>query len=116
MARWCAWERGRPEQVAAYQRQAILLTRDLAGGDVLDVAPGPGLLAVEMARLGHFAVTGMDLSATIPQIAAAHAADAGVTVRWLRGHAAHLPLPAQAFDRIDCQSALQPISEGGKIA
>src|SRR6266508_6067161 len=46
-----------PEQ---YRRQAAELTAGLPdGADVLEVAPGPGYLAIEIARLDRYQVTGL---------------------------------------------------------
>ena len=54
-ARKYAKLRGTEPQLARYPRQAELLTGDLVeGGSILEVAPGPGYLAVELARLGRF--------------------------------------------------------------
>ena len=39
------------------------------GGDVLEVAPGPGFLSVEMAKTGRLRVTGLDISKTFVEIA-----------------------------------------------
>jgi len=44
---------------------------------VLEVAPGPGYLAVEMARWGRLRVTGLDISHTMVEIATEHARKAG---------------------------------------
>src|ERR1041384_4763970 len=48
------------------------------GGHVLEVAPGPGYLSIELARLGKFEVTGLDISETFVKIERENAAAAGV--------------------------------------
>ena len=51
MARWYARVRGSGSQIEAYRKQAGQLTAGLpSGARVLEVAPGPGYLAIEMAR------------------------------------------------------------------
>ena len=35
-----------------------------AGGDILEIAPGPGYLSVELARQSRYRVTGLDISKT----------------------------------------------------
>ena len=35
------------------------------GSDVLEVAPGPGYWAIELARLGNYRIKGLDLSTTL---------------------------------------------------
>ena len=59
-ARWYARQRGTPSQIATVHRQAAELTGALLSGDVLEVAPGPGYLAIEIARLGR-QVTAVDM-------------------------------------------------------
>ncbi len=63
IARWYARVRGSQSQLEAYRKQASQLTAGLPqGARVLEVAPGPGYLAIEIARLGGFQVTGLDIS------------------------------------------------------
>lgn len=82
MARLYARQRGTPSQIAAYREQAAKLTDGLQNGArVLEVAPGPGYLAIEIARLGRFQVTGLDISLTMVDIASENATKAGVTMR-----------------------------------
>jgi len=62
VARWYAKLRRSGNQIEEYRKQAAQLTEGLpAGANVLEVAPGPGYLAVEIARLG-FQFTGLDIS------------------------------------------------------
>ena len=108
VARWYARLRSSPNQIAAYRRQALQLTKDLpAGARVLEVAPGPGYLAIEIARLGRFQVTGLDISHTFVQIASENATKAGVDVDFQQGDAAVMPFEAGSFDLIVCQAAFK---------
>jgi ubiquinone/menaquinone biosynthesis C-methylase UbiE len=74
---------------------------------VLEVAPGPGYLAVEMARLGRVQVTGLDISRTFVQIASENARQAGVSIDFRHGDAAVMPFAADSFDLIVCQAAFK---------
>jgi ubiquinone/menaquinone biosynthesis C-methylase UbiE len=65
---------------------------------VLEVAPGPGFLAIEIARLGPYRVSGVDISKTFVEIAQRNAADARVDVEFRVGNASALPFPANWFD------------------
>ncbi|WP_433372158.1 class I SAM-dependent methyltransferase [Streptosporangium sp. CA-115845] len=106
-ARWYSRQRGSAPQLAIVQHHAALLTAGLPrGAAVLEVAPGPGYLAVEMARLG-FAVTGLDISHTFVEIATEHACRAGVHVQIELGDAADLPFDADSFDLVVCQAAFK---------
>ena len=107
VARWYTGLRSSGPQLEAYRTQASLLTAGLeSGADVLEVAPGPGYLAIEVARLG-FHVTGVDISRTFVQIATDHARQARVTVDFRQGDAAELPLESESFDLVVCQAAFK---------
>jgi ubiquinone/menaquinone biosynthesis C-methylase UbiE len=114
-ARWYARQRGTPSQVAAFREQAARLTAGLPdGASVLEVAPGPGHHAIEMARLGRFHVTGLDISRTMVEIARENGSAAGVSVDFRQGDATVMPFPDDVFDLVVCQAAFknfrQPIS------
>jgi ubiquinone/menaquinone biosynthesis C-methylase UbiE len=107
IARWYARIRGTAPQLAAVRTQAAQLTAGIPEGSrVLEVAPGPGYLAVEMARLG-FDVTGVDLSATFVQLATDASRRAGVEARFRHADAADLPLPDASVDFVVCQAAFK---------
>ena len=94
VARWYAKVRSSGSQIEEYRKQAAQLTEGLpAGAKVLEVAPGPGYLAVEIARLG-FQVTALDISRTFVQIGSENASQAGVTVDFRQGDAAVMPFEA----------------------
>lgn len=108
VARWYAKLRRSGNQIEEYRKQGIHLTEGLPeGAKVLEVAPGPGYLAVEMARLGRVQVTGLDISRTFVQIASENARQAGVTIDFRQGDAAIMPFEAEVFDLIVCQAAFK---------
>ena len=107
VARWYTKVRSSGSQIEEYRKQAAQLTEGLPeGAKVLEVAPGPGYLAVEIARLG-FQVTGLDISRTFVQIGSEHASQAGVSVDFRQGDAAVMPFEADSFDLIVCQAAFK---------
>src|SRR5205814_4631197 len=92
VARWYARVRGSKRQLDAYREQASQITAGLpASARVLEVAFGPGYLAIEMARLG-FHVTGLDISRTFVEIATENVRPAGVTGYSRQGEVAQMPL------------------------
>jgi ubiquinone/menaquinone biosynthesis C-methylase UbiE len=106
-AHWYARQRGSAPQLREYRHQAAKLTEGLpAGAAILEVAPGPGYLAVDMARLGHD-VTGLDISRTMVEIATARARQEGVTVAFQHGDVTRMPFEADRFDLIVCQAAFK---------
>jgi ubiquinone/menaquinone biosynthesis C-methylase UbiE len=110
-ARYYARLRGTESQMAEYRRRAVELTEGLpAGADILEVAPGPGYLAVEMARRG-FTVTAIDVSSTFVQIAADYAKAQGVDATFRQGDVSAMPFAAESFDRIVSQAAFKNFTE-----
>jgi ubiquinone/menaquinone biosynthesis C-methylase UbiE len=108
MARWYARQRASAEQMAVVRRSAAELTGGLPGGSaILEVAPGPGYHAIEMARSGRYQVTGLDISHTFVELATEHARKEGVDVTFLHGEAAGLPFEDGSFDLIVCQAAFK---------
>jgi len=84
IARWYA--RNTWKGIEEYRKLARSLASQLeAGSNVLEVAPGPGYLAIERAKLGRFQLAGLDISKTFVAMAAANAKDAGVPVEFHRG-------------------------------
>ncbi len=115
VARWYAGIRRSGSQIEEWRKQAAQLTDGLPDGtDVLEVAPGPGYFAIEMARLGRFHVTGLDISHTFVEIAREHARQAGVSVDFQQGDASHMPFAAESFDLIICQAAFKNFSRPGE--
>jgi ubiquinone/menaquinone biosynthesis C-methylase UbiE len=111
-ARWYARQRGSRSQLDGYRRQAARLAEALpAGTRVLEVAPGPGYLAIELARQPGLAVTGLDVSRTFVQIASENAERAGVKVDFRHGDVAELPFAAESFDLVVCQAAFKNFAE-----
>jgi ubiquinone/menaquinone biosynthesis C-methylase UbiE len=93
-----------PDQRALAKRIAAQLRPDSA---LLEIAPGPGYLAIELARLGTCRVTGLDISRSFVRIAAANARRAGVEVDWRHGDAAAQPFAAGSFDFLVCRAAFK---------
>ncbi len=81
------------------------------GARVLEVAPGPGYTAIELARLGGLTVTGMDISATFVEIGRRNARRAGVSVDFGQGDAASMPFPDQSFDFVVCRAAFKNFAQ-----
>jgi ubiquinone/menaquinone biosynthesis C-methylase UbiE len=114
IARRYAQIRGSGDQVARWRAQAAEWTRSLPdGARILEVAPGPGYLAIELARSGKFRVAGLDISRTFLEIAGENAAEQGVDVEFLLGDAAAMSFVSARFDLIVCQAAFKNLSQPG---
>jgi len=80
------------------------------GGQVLEVAPGPGYFAIELAKLGGYGITGIDISQTFVEIAQRNAMQAGVDVDFRLGDAANMPFEDESFDFLLCRAAFKNFS------
>jgi len=84
------------------------------GGAVLEVAPGPGFLSIELARRG-LSVRAVDISKTFVDIARRNAAAEGapedINVRFELGNASALPVESNSVDFVVCRAAFKNFSE-----
>ena len=78
---------------------------------VLEVAPGPGYFAIELAKLGGYRVTGLDISRTFVEIARRNAWEADVAVDFQQGNAAAMPYSRYSFDFILCRAAFKNFTQ-----
>jgi ubiquinone/menaquinone biosynthesis C-methylase UbiE len=110
VAKWYAANTG--EMMKQYVALARRVADQIAEGcDVLEVAPGPGYFCIELAKVGNYAITGLDISRTFVKMAAKKAARAGVRVNFVHGTAARLPFPAGSFDFLVCRAAFKNFAE-----
>jgi ubiquinone/menaquinone biosynthesis C-methylase UbiE len=110
LARWYARNTGK--DLSEFQKQADVLAGRLAdGASVLEVAPGPGYLAIELAKRGPYRIVGLDISTTFVRMAAENAAQAGVPVTFHHGDAAAMPFDADSFDLIFCRAAFKNFAQ-----
>lgn len=95
-----------------YRAWAKKLSAGLAEGDhVLEVAPGPGYLSIELAKLRKLQITGLDISETFVAIARRNAQSAGVEVDFQHGNASAMPFGNAKFDFLMCTSSFKNFSE-----
>jgi ubiquinone/menaquinone biosynthesis C-methylase UbiE len=100
------------KSLARFKELAQRTARELApGSNVLEVAPGPGYFAIELAKVGNYQITGLDISKTFVEIARENAAKAGVRIDFQRGNASNMPFPADTFDFIVCCAAFKNFTE-----
>jgi ubiquinone/menaquinone biosynthesis C-methylase UbiE len=82
-----------------------------AGSSILEVAPGPGFLSIELARTGKYRVTGLDISKTFVEIAQANAREANVSIDFRQGNASDMPFANTQFDFIICTAAFKNFTQ-----
>ena len=81
------------------------------GNHVLEIAPGPGFCAIEIAKSGRYSVTGLDISESFVRIARENAKTAGVDVDFCHGNASQMPFPDASFDFVVCTAAFKNFSD-----
>jgi ubiquinone/menaquinone biosynthesis C-methylase UbiE len=110
VARWYAGlTRKSLEEFKALARRAA--GQIPTNANVLEVAPGPGYFATELAKLGDYQITGLDISETFVEIARTNAANAGVHVDFRIGNASSMPFADESFDFLVCRAAFKNFSE-----
>lgn len=110
-ARWYD-KNTRKTRLAEMKRYAAAVSSEIRdGSSVLELAPGPGYLAIELAKLGKYEIVGLDVSRDFVQIARRNAEEAGVSVEFRHGNAACMPFPEITFDFIVCTAAFKNFKE-----
>jgi ubiquinone/menaquinone biosynthesis C-methylase UbiE len=110
LARWYARNTGK--SLEQFRIEARDLAGPLASGSsILEVAPGPGYLAIEFAKLGRYRVVGLDISKTFVELARENAKMAAVEIAFHHGNAAAMPFEAETFDFVVCRAAFKNFSE-----
>ena len=95
----------RRAELAGYARE--IAADAAAGAAVLEIAPGPGYTAIELAKMGDFAVCGMDLSADFIAICKANAEREGAQADFVQGNVSAMPFDDGRFDYIFCSAAFK---------
>lgn len=109
IARW--YEKNTAKDMEAFRGLADRIAERLApGSTILEVAPGPGFLAVELAKRG-FTVTGLDISKTFVDLARKNAETAGVRVHFGQGNASRMPFDDHGFDFLACRAAFKNFTD-----
>jgi len=110
IATWYA--KNTQKNMEAYRRSAQLVAERVPeGATILELAPGPGYLSIELAKMGNYHIVGLDISPTFVEIAQAKAREAGVDIDFRLGNASRMPLADDLFDFIVCSAAFKNFSE-----
>jgi ubiquinone/menaquinone biosynthesis C-methylase UbiE len=81
------------------------------GATILELAPGPGYLSIELAKLGSYKITGLDISKKFVEIARDKAKEAGVEIDFRHGDASRMPFDNETFDFIICRAAFKNFAQ-----
>jgi ubiquinone/menaquinone biosynthesis C-methylase UbiE len=108
-ARW--YDKTTRKAMADFRALADRIASKLpAGSEILEVAPGPGFLSIELAKRG-FHVRAVDISKSFVSIARRNAAAEGVKVQFEYGNASALPLSDASVDFVVCRAAFKNFAE-----
>jgi ubiquinone/menaquinone biosynthesis C-methylase UbiE len=108
IATWYAKVRAQDQELGIAVRQVSEALP--TGGRILEVAPGPGTLAIELAKL-KYQVVGLDISKSFVEMAQTKARQAGVSAEFRHGNASDMPFDADTFDFIVCRAAFKNFTE-----
>ena len=110
IAKWYTNNTG--QSLAEFTKLARRVADQLpSGSTVLEVAPGPGYFCIELARLGAYSITGLDISHTFVEIASKKAAEAGIQVDFRQGNASNMPFANDTFDFLLCRAAFKNFAQ-----
>jgi ubiquinone/menaquinone biosynthesis C-methylase UbiE len=100
------------KDIAEFRRLAERFAKETpAASHILEVAPGPGYLAIDLAKRGQYAITGLDISHSFVEIARANAQKESVNVNFRHGNASAMPFADGIFDLIICRAAFKNFSQ-----
>ncbi|QGT98627.1 hypothetical protein SYNTR_0034 [Candidatus Syntrophocurvum alkaliphilum] len=95
-----------------YKNHALEISKYVNEGDlILEVAPGPGYSAIELAKLGNYNITGIDISKSLLELAKDNIKNEGQNINFILGDAAYMPFEDNTFDLIYCRAAFKNFSE-----
>lgn len=78
---------------------------------VLEVAPGPGYFSIELAKMGNYNITGMDISADFVEICKTNAKRENISIDFLQGNVSKMPFGDSTFNFIFCSAAFKNFKE-----
>lgn len=82
-----------------------------AHASVLELASGPGLFAIELAKLADFQIAGLDINEALVETARTNAAAACMPVDFRQGNAARMPFADGIFDFLICRTTLKTFED-----
>ncbi|HXD93190.1 MAG TPA: class I SAM-dependent methyltransferase [Bacteroidia bacterium] len=102
----------RDHRISEMKRQAKEVAMYIKEGDcILEIAPGAGYLSIELAKLGKYKITGMDISKDLVEVCIRNAKEAGVKIDFIQGNVSNMPFNENAFNFIICVLAFKNFKE-----
>ena len=102
----------REKRIGEMQEYAKEVKRHLNDNtNVLEIAPGPGYFSIELAKMGNFNITGMDISADFIEICKTNAKRENVNITFLQGNVSAMQFEDNTFDFVFCSAAFKNFKE-----
>ncbi|HUI91312.1 MAG TPA: class I SAM-dependent methyltransferase [Chitinivibrionales bacterium] len=99
----------RLEEMRSYAKEVAKCAK--SGDSILEVAPGPGYLSIELSKLGTYNNYGLDISNDFVNIALKNAKEHGVIINFQQGNVSKMPYPDCMFNFIICTAAFKNFKE-----
>lgn len=84
-----------------------MIASGIAGGDVLEIGPGPGYVGLELAkRLRPKSLTGCEISPAMIRVAKKNSEEYGIPARYVQGNCMEMPFADESFDSVISNGSL----------
>lgn len=102
----------REKRIGEMQEYAREVKRHLKDNDnVLEIAPGPGYFSIELAKMGNYNITGMDISADFIEICQKNAQRENVNITFVQGNVSSMSFNDNTFNFLFCSAAFKNFKE-----
>ncbi len=101
-----------------YRETANMVAQQMSSGLILEIGPGPGYTAIELAKLSDdLQIVGLDASKTMLEIAHHHVAEEELSdkITFESGNAAELPFPDSHFDFVVSSGSLHEWKQARRV-
>ncbi len=100
------------KDMAEFQKLADRLSRETPENSrILEVAPGPGYLSIELAKRSRYEIVGLDISKSFVRIARENARKESVNVDFQHGNASAMLFGDNSFDLVVCRAAFKNFTQ-----
>ena len=79
--------------------------------NVLEAAPGPGYFSIELAKMGKYNITGIDISDDFIKICKTNAQRENVKINFIQGNVSKMPFNENTYDFAFCSAAFKNFKE-----
>jgi len=102
----------RENRMGEMREYATEVARHIKNGDnVLEIAPGPGYMSIELAKMGNYNITGLDISPDMVRISRKNAEHEKVNINFIQGNVTSMKFEEGTFDFIFCSAAFKNFKE-----